>query len=383
MFYIFYESAFLVPGRGISDLRCHIKIAQNIKVIDFVAPGCSFAPPYKFYHFFTALLSFLTGRNYELSSAIVLTSSQIATYFITLHIFELEVNGFEKKLWKRILSISTLIVIALPYKFYLYLPQGSPNVWHNPTYVVMRPFALISFYSFYKIIEFENKFTEKCRKYYLLFSISTLISVIAKPSFVLTFLFAAGIFVLIRIIKERFNNIMFGFKLFLSVLPTLIVLFWQYIFIKQFEILHTSISFGTFLKLNLFDSFYATFCAIIFPFSATLAVFKNDKYKNVLKIGWLNVLVGWLQYYFLIQETSPTGDFAWGYMFSLYLLYLFLIISIFDTIKSDKKNNVIYYVSIILYIVQLFCGVYYFYIVLNRFDYIFPTLFDIKWFSIK
>lgn len=352
----FYKGAFPIEGNYISDLPCHVLISQYIKYTEIPANDiCSFAPPYKLFHLFVAVGSFLTNRNYEISSVLILVLSQIAIFILMIYFYKKEFKKSQQITFKEIIVIfSMLFIVALPFKNgELYLPQGSPNVWHNPTYIFLRPFSIVSFFSFYSIYKNDKKLNNIL--IYIIFSISTLLSTYAKPSFSLSFLTASGIIVLISLIKNRFKNFKQSIKILLSVVPSLLLMIYQYMYVSNYNALNTGIKFGTFLNLNLFDSIISTFCALILPLIGTLLILKYN-YKKLLNLVWLYTFVSWIQYYFLYQINYNNGDFAWGYFLALFITYYVIIMIIMANQKT--KFNLLFW---IIYFIQTMTGIIYFY----------------------
>lgn len=360
----FYKGAYPIKGNYVSDLPSHILISQYVKYTELPTNDIySFVPPYKLFHIFVAATSYLTNRNYELSSVLVLVITQIILYMLMIYYYKSIFKPKEITLSDLLIIFSLIIISSLPFKNgNLYLPQGSPNVYHNPTYIFLRPFSLVSFFNFYLLSKNE---TDSKNINFIIFSIATLLSTYSKPSFSLPFLCSAGILVAISLLKNRFKNIKYGIKMFVSVLPTLILMIYQYLSVNTFGILNTSIRFGTFLNLSFSDSIIASFCALLYPIISSIYILKHVKNTKYLQIiAWSYMFISWLQYYFLYQTNFNNGDYAWGYFQGLFFIYYINTITLLSN-GLLIKIKIVY----ILFIMQTLFGIIYFLIYLFNLDF--------------
>ncbi|MDI9519087.1 MAG: hypothetical protein WBH68_01765 [Erysipelotrichaceae bacterium] len=372
----FYKGVYPIEGNYVSDLPCHILISQHIKYNELPTNNiCSFVPPYKLFHIFVAASSYLTNRNYELASVLVLVLTQIILYLLMLYYYKKIFKPKKINLSDLLIIFSLIIISSLPFKNgNLYLPQGGPNIWHNPTYIFLRPFSLVSFFNFYLLSKNEN---DAKSINFIIFSIATLLSTYSKPSFSLPFLFASGILVAISLFKNKFKNIKYGIKMFVSVLPTLVLMFYQYLSVNNFGALNTSIKFGTFLNLSFSDSIIASFCSLLYPIISSIYILKHEKNTKYLQIvSWSYMIVSWLQYYFLYQTSFNNGDYAWGYFAALFFIYYINTITLLSN-GLFKKIKTIY----ILFIIQTVFGTIYFFIYLFNLDFMANILYYIKYYT--
>ena len=104
-----------------------------------------------------------------------------------------------------------------------YIGMESANIWHNSTYIVMKPLALICIILY---VDLMNSYQERLsvRKWFL-FSIALVICTGVKPSFLVTFAPMMAIFLLLDLIRGiPFKKVfLFG----LTVIPSLLVILFQ------------------------------------------------------------------------------------------------------------------------------------------------------------
>ena len=341
----FYNVSF---NYELSDIAPHLEGAIDMKSfleVYSITPQRTIHVSYPLYHILVNILGFICFKNYALASSILLCGSILATYLIMLKMTNdlgIEINY--KTLW---IMFLLNLMICFPFNGKLYLPQGSPNVWHNPTFLVMKPFALLSFYSFCMFIK------NRKNNYLLIFMISCFLSVIAKPSFTIVFLPIAGIVTLVILFKDFKANFIFSLKLLLAVLPTLIILIIQYVITLDVDS-GIVIRIGGFQNLSYFSMIAATISALFYPIMFLVLNRNRINFKFELLLSYLIYAFAWIQYFILDEAQYNHGNFAWGYYTALFVLYF---ITTLNLIKINEKKNIIIYAILAI---QIIFGLIYF-----------------------
>ena len=161
------------------------------------------------------------------SSVVIITSLYIVAFIYIVYkltkIFFKPLPVDNKWVFE-VIVLTTAFIIVIVGPFYLpfyerliYSGQGSPNIWHNVTYWTVKPIALLTIYFSVRTLQ---SFTFK----YALISISAaLISIIAKPSFILIFIPSI---ILLTLYHHRIKkNIYFVMLLTISVVAVLLYQF--------------------------------------------------------------------------------------------------------------------------------------------------------------
>ena len=149
--YVIYNfELFFLEGNSTiySDLESHIAFARKLFTSENVIS-------YPLFHILLLLLSHIKHVNMAIASAIVLTAVNFLTMILTREILKNELNTHIKTYWIDLLSLSLCCLSAIwipAFNKNIYLGQWSPNPWHNPTYLMMRPFSIIIFYLFVKML---------------------------------------------------------------------------------------------------------------------------------------------------------------------------------------------------------------------------------------
>lgn len=346
----------------LADIAPHVEGAKMVfksSTIYIITPNRTTVVSYPIFHICTKVVSYLVGGDFTLSASVVLSFFSILTWLVIIYII--------KDIYRQSLldscpiieycSIGLIFMTALPLTGKLYLPQGSPTIWHNPTYITMKPFALLTFYYVYKVIckDFFDK------KDIVLLSIFSVVSCLAKPSSSIVIIPAVFIYIALDSFEHRKEVIKKIVNICGIFAPTIGLLAIQFL-LTFGESSGTGIRFGTFLELNFFDSIIATLAVIIFPLIYSIAVKFKYNNKAIMKLAICCYIVGWIQYYFLYEIEYAHGNYAWGYFIGIFVLYFATYV---DFCCKVKKSIVI-----LVYIVQSGIGLYYLYELLTLHSYL-------------
>ena len=212
-----------------------------------------------------------------------------------------------------LLFIGPLSIMTLAEKE-LYLGYMTPNVYHNPTQVMLRPMALALLVIGARV--FDSHVSKARWGLVAGAAILSALSCLTKPSFQIAFLPGLGLLCGLALIGRK------ELDLHLSVLgvavPSLAVLAWQYsvgfgqvqtseIFLAPFQVIQ-------FLADRLFLKFALS---LAFPVLVTVFFFKEAFRDKRLVVAWSTAFFG-LSYAYFLAETGSRfshGNFLWsGYM---------------------------------------------------------------------
>lgn len=338
----------------LSDFPPHINTAKSLfegKGVYAVTLNRITRMSYLLFHACTKAVSFLVFGNYELATTVVLILMVGFVFYLSMVYYRRFVA--EINITDYLILLGMQFIVGLPLTGFLYLPQGSPSIWHNPTYIMQKPFSMVLFFSFVSL--FCNEISQKeDKKNYLLFSIFALLSCYAKPTYVIVFLPFAGIYTLYYMIRNRFKNILFVIKIFLATIPTLAMLAYQYYTTMEDSSI-IGIRFGTFLNLNFEECILATISVLFLPL-LYLVIYRKKITNHVMMIlAWGTYAVGWLQYFFLFEGDHAHGNYIWGYCMSIYILYLCTFYELSNQ-ENDRKKIIFTF----LYFIQIVFGIVYF-----------------------
>jgi len=354
---IFILSSFLVHMQTVSIERYSSDVFPHIIFLYRFLYEPDYYIPHPLWHLTTFGISKLFFISVE--SAAAITSAFFVTLwaYITYWIVKKALPNYST--WQHTLitfSIITIGPLCIPwYNKLIFYDSASPNIWHNVTLWTVKPFALLSVWYTLKGIE-----TSKKRAYAFAF-VFIVLSIFAKPSFIIMFLPALIIF---SFIKGIYKDPIFQRYLFLLSSISILILFYQYTHtFGAKEGSHIIIDLLGVWSLSSQNIGISILLGLAFPLLLTL--FKTDILTdNAILLSWIMTFIG-IAYYATFAETGrfySHGNFGWSYMIAMSLLYLFSIIKYFEIYTS--LSVWIRYTLTSLLIVQTIIGLDYLYKIL-------------------
>lgn len=236
-----------------------------------------------------------------------------------------------------------------------YLGQGAPNLWHNPTYIMLRPVAWVSF--LFTVIVLKQIYDDCIKKKdFIIFAVLLAVSCLIKPSFAIVLLPAAAVMTIYLMINKK--SLKPGFLMLGGVGISLIILVWQFVFTQTNELVRdTSESFrftvGSYYGFDFWQSMGAIIALngiviIYFIFEGRKHFFKD--FYDTLSI--LMIVFGALEFFFITDGSA--GNFSWGYFVSVQ------IGTVLSIVQCAKHKNIKLLVPMgLLFIYQVGMGLIY------------------------
>lgn len=373
LFFVFYLIYFLCClllfykqsiGEYTSDLIEHIQFGLN-------------GEGYSIVYFTYKILYFLFHGTWGIAA--VLSAICLLTIF-EVYIFLKNYKNDINRICMQIFAIITCFVmpIYLPVIYaHRYVDTLPPQAWHNSTYIIMRMLGVAILILYFKM---EKNYLRKLEWMdSILFAIGLIVINMVKPNFILAF----APMMAIRLIQdfvlcakgERINCLIKIIQFGALVLPSLIVLIFQNtILFGKGTGNSVAITFGKVfwgegnpvLKLLL---------SMAFPIIVLLKNRTDLKKDKIFGSIWLMWLIAFGEYFFLCEsgERSLHGNFTWGLMFCVFMVFAVSICKFWDNLKNTKNHNscfpIIYVcLGIGLLILHLFAGIdYYIYLLFGGF----------------
>lgn len=373
--YLYYHQTQFVEGGSFeSDLAAHIRMALD---------GWGYSVTAIAYR-----LLFMLPLS-ELWIALFLAFFTIGAIVLTAYVLKPFV---ENKLAR--IAIATLTGFAMP--FYVetiqatrYIGYQSPSIWHNSTYIVMKVFATAALFLCFHIARtyHEKLDWKKCVFFAILLALTTA----TKTSFVAVF----GPAALIMLIADGLTGVPVK-KLLLvatTIIPTiLVVLFQEAVLFGEDTGNGIVIEFGYTVFFRAETPQYTMILSALFPVLVFLfnfmRVFK-DTWQDIKKkskgLTHREFLVSWGMWFFgalellFLKETGARlkdANFAWGYNYCLFILFVISCVYLINNIKSKTffKGNKIakaIYATVMCAVLgyHVYCGIYFFLELLNGTTY--------------
>jgi hypothetical protein len=378
----FYNTLFLnqaISGYN-SDINGHLNFILNPDSIN----------SYSFMHELTrGIMKFFTLFNPKLGEKLPEISLGILVFVLSVSMFAsiLLVRTLlsifypqEAPLKRDIFSILLFLISMIVFDFRVYVPHylgnWSPNPIHNPTYIFARPFAILLFFTVCSLI---SKLLKQAptNEYLIYVPLLSILTMWAKPSFMLSFLPAVLLYLFILILKKKIT-FRRAFKNSLLLLVGLIPLY----FINS-KIYNSSLTDDK-VVISYAESWYhhsksigiSIILAGAFPiYIYVLSLYKQLKNKNQIfqhrhVLAGLNYVFGIFVYLFLFEEGSRSyhANFSWTYMFSLFFLF-FSSVDLFWFSKQYKLSNILSVIGVTLFLLHLVSGIYYFALVFFGYNF--------------
>ena len=224
-----------------------------------------------------------------------------------------------------------------------YFGQGSPVVWHNPSTIMVKPFALIGFFQIKRILDNIGK-QETDRKEYLSLSAVIFLSVLAKPSFFQGIVPALGVYILIRLIRTKFANFREYCLLCACFIPGFLLVLFQSVTTFFVGEEGGGISFGwldvaKFYYPRPWEQFFLT---LAFPLGYILFNLKKAFKHTEIQLSVLFLLCSWLQYAVLYENgiRRLDGNFEWALCLAYTVIWLVTSSFFFkDWQEMDLRNK--------------------------------------------
>lgn len=285
---------------------------------------------------------------------------------ITFRLIKLVYQRYFKinELWSNIFSIMMMFVgpLYLPIvNIKYYLGQFTANPWHNPTTIIVKPFAIGAFFLYCYIYDNRNNAKNRTNILLVCFSALLVIGGIMKPSFYETFVPALFVFCVVDVIITRFKSLWFCIKTGFAVIPVCILALVQCALTFTKEGIG-GIILAPFAEWSNFTNNYVGSFLISFAFP--IAVFCIVGFKKYIKKSYvllsILLLCSSLSQFivFGFENGGGAGDFIWGVYLAVAILFIVCSYMLWEYGKDKRDTK--YYVTALIFGLHFLCGVGYF-----------------------
>lgn len=367
---LFHRQTLGSPEQYHSDMKAYILEMQGLD------SGYSF--PYPVFFRLSAFLNLFTTPEFAVALATMLLNSlaiavtRMAFGYLALEELEDAIErrrGYLMGAGKRcflqkwmagvglsLLSVSLFFIsmlyppsgVFLPGIKFKYLGVFTANPFHNATYMAARPFAILAFLWYAKLMPVYEKGVCRSKtglsgkpeaameavdggkaslRDYILFSVFLLLATMTKPSFTIVLVGAAGLIMLYRLIRSKFRNFVPTIQLGLCFVPTFIDLLYQFkgVFVPE-EGAEGGIGFC-------FGEVWGYYCsniplavclAIGFPILVLLLNYKELKRDSLYRFSWQFYFMSFAMAFLLYEKgfRKPDFNFSWGYMYGIFFCHM-------------------------------------------------------------
>ncbi|MGN0167579.1 MAG: hypothetical protein ACI4AB_06040 [Acetatifactor sp.] len=405
---LFYRQTMGNPKYYHSDMKAYILEMQGI--------GSKYSFPYPIFFKSAAFLNLFTTPELAVALATMLFNglaiviTKLTFNYLTLGGLEAAIENRQNRLrevgknsvLKKWMAGAFLSIVAVSLFFIsmLYPPTGiylpgikfkylgvfTANPFHNATYMAARPFAILAFLWYGKLLPVYEKgcagksagnVDAPILKDYILFSLFLLLATMTKPSFTIVLVGAAGLIMLYRLFRSKFKNLVPTIQLGLCFIPTFIDLLYQFngVFVPK-EGAEGGIGFC-------FGEVWANYCtniplavclAIGFPILVLLLNYKELKRDSLYRFSWQVYLMSFAMAFFLYEKGFRKADFnfSWGYMYGIFFCHfeaLLVLLKATAAGAGSKKKALLIGLQWLAYLWHFVCGIFYFGVLMKGWMY--------------
>ena len=326
----------------VPDYIVHLSLAATMSKGNF-----DVMPPHFLFHVITIVAYFLLYHANFQAAGLVTTVMSFVFSVLIMYYFYLKKTDIP--LYGSLFIIGSCMVVApitllAPFDGHYYLGYIGINVFHNPTILVLKPFVLLGFY--YAVAAVQPELRTGGRKSIVICAITTVLSLAAKPSFIICLLPAVAITMLYLSIKGQkldWKLIIYGIFM-----PSALVLTAQYMMAYGTGQSHpvyqgdSKIIFAPFLVMRLHSGWllWKFLLSILFPLVVFIAYYKQAVSSRQLMLGWLIFLVGVFYTYFL-AESGPRMDqenMRWSAQSAAFLLFFISAVFVVQQERAAVKS---------------------------------------------
>ncbi len=201
---LFSCTYFIAEGQmliGNSDMKWHAEKAATLPFFDELLK----LVPYPMFHFLVKSVIKVTSWEPAVVAPALLGFINVAAYVLTYYFMT---ENKTKKYSKNIYAVMTMVFLLLQSIYVpafnpnVYLGQGSVNIWHNPTYIMVRPFGIAAFLLVIKMLRIPEGERVAFRKLWWMLLVVMIGCNLAKPSFSQVFIPGLGMYMVFDIVEH-------------------------------------------------------------------------------------------------------------------------------------------------------------------------------------
>lgn len=308
-------------------------------------------------------LGLLAGLPYDCASSLVTALFNCLTAAICIWYFNRILKDKVNAALIGLIAFVALMVTAIYIPWFnqsVYLGQGSPNIWHSPTYDAIRPISLLTVILFADAICGRRLPMPRIAVLMIL----VVLGILLKPSFFAVFFPAVVCYAVLDMLWNR--NVVFPTKMLCAVLIPAVIAF--VMFIRLF--FSGNVDGGSGIELDFFFNPYSPNPIISYLLLLAFVLYvmivcrkrifaRNSQYVFVV----LLLVVGICESAF-ITESGPYKDacnFSWGYMNAAFIAWIFFLSLFVRQVRESNLTRMTVGIGTALVSAHFISGVYYFF----------------------
>lgn len=231
--------------------------------------------------------------------------------------------------------------VYLPwYNDRIYVGQGSPVTWHNPTNMMVKPFAILAFMQIVWILERMKENEKVPRKAYFCLAGMLLAGMFAKPSFIQGIIPGLGLYLLYCLFKSRGKQFVPAFVLCCCFIPAVLLMLVQYVVAFHVDEAGEGLAFGWMYVSSAPNDYISLLLTICFPLTYLVLFLDRARKSTALQLAWVYWGASWLESAVLYErgERMFDGNFDWAALVAETILFLVTAMELFSDTAGRKKK---------------------------------------------
>jgi hypothetical protein len=258
-----------------------------------------------------------------------------------------------------LVSAVTVLTIASQNLYWGYI---LPTVYHNPTILLLKPFAILGF--LFLVKAFTDAHWHPSGAMIFASACVTVLSVLAKPNYVIAALPVGALGSLYQFYRKKLVH--WGLLILGFVIPAIGALSLQYLIAFTAGSSVGFMPFG-FLKRAHADQllFVKLIMSSLFPLSVYLFYFPNAVRDIGFNLSWLIFFVGLFYTYFIVEtQRISQGNFTWSGQITLFVLF---VVSMVFFIRQNREArttrmaHIRFFACLLVLLLHLVCGMFWYY----------------------
>ena len=214
------------------------------------------------------------------------------------------------------------------------------NIYHNSTYIGMKPFALLSVLFLFKVIK---TYAERHMSFkdWACLAGAMLAATAFKPNFIVGFAPAILVVMIVDFIRVRGKHFLNFLIMGTTVLPGFFLTLYQRAALYETDSgSQLKIGFMTALKAVVKHPVIPLFLSFVFPLAILAFVFRDLKTDKLYRFAWLHMAINLALTVFLYETGARLihGNFFWGSYFAIGVVFI-LSVAKLDKLLENKNSG--------------------------------------------
>lgn len=358
------------------DYGAHLSIAKGISGSDLLHFGTFLQQHcYPLWHILIRGILKVTMFTGVQAAGIVSAVCYTVMYLLTVEWIrkcDVGIHHIWVSVWTFLLYVAGPIYIPW-YNSNVYIGQDSPNVWHNPTHIMVKPIALAAFILILHMV------TEVRRSEYrqnidwkegIGAAILLTAANLAKPSFVQILYPALVLWMVYYLVVSRGKALKMGVQLAVVCIPAFLLLIFQFamsFYAPSGEGGGIEISFLEYWRSVSPNVGISILLVVLFPLAVLVLAIRRKGMNDALRLSWLMLLCGAGEKALLIESGGRRyhGNFCWGYSLGIFFVWAaairYFCSYFFSAGNWTRKKKIEFTVLLVILLLHLCGGAYYLY----------------------